>query len=133
MTTQRTALLLSVLLVCVSALTACTARSIVSLNDHPTRGVSIMEVNSQRSYFGVYSTIDKEFWLCTERGDTYECERTCKQMPLLFMGGDDIMCPSLLQGGLNIQDGYNTRGGHMSISAPGGSSPEPVSDTPTTP
>ena len=66
--------------------TGCTARTILSFQDHPSYPVTDLEVFETKSYY-VYATHEHQFFSCTDAGDKLVCKRTC--------GGQlDVVCPS---------------------------------------
>lgn len=118
---------LAALMMILPASTGCVARSVIALDDHPDRAVSMMTVNSWNTVPGtglVYKNA-QEFWLCKEVGDSYKCTRTCKRMPLIYLGGDEIVCPA---GAATIQVQDSNLGRASSASRPAATQPEPVEE-----
>ncbi len=66
--------------------TGCTARTILSFQDHPSYPVTALEVFETKSYY-VYATHEHQFFSCADTGDKLVCKRTC--------GGQlDVLCPN---------------------------------------
>ncbi len=76
-----------------AALAGCSRYEIVKFEDHGNADTKLnqLEVVKMTSY-GLWATAEHQFWLCTDKGDELECNRSC--------GGDrDIVCPAASAGG----------------------------------
>ena len=63
------------------------SRRILRVNDHPTKPGTVLETRDVYSIATLYPVaIVKQFWQCSEKGETLNCERIC--------GTDkDAICP----------------------------------------
>lgn len=76
-----------------AALGGCARYQILEFQDHSNAETKLnqLQVLKTTSY-GVWATVEHQFWMCTDNGDELVCNRSC--------GGDlDIVCPSAMGGG----------------------------------
>jgi hypothetical protein len=83
--TIRAALAASFCLFALAA-TGCTARTILSFQDHPKHPVTNLQVFETNSYW-IYATSEHQFFTCVDSGSQLVCKRSCG-------GATDITCPS---------------------------------------
>ena len=66
----------------------CAHREMVAFADHPTKPLTALNVDLQKSYL-FYSTAEYVFYSCSEQGDQLTCRRLCGG------SGGDIVCPEV--------------------------------------
>ncbi len=80
--TLRIALALGAL----SGLSACTSYKVLAFADHPVHPVTRLETLRLDDYW-VSASVQHQYWLCQDQGDTLSCTRKCGE-------GTDLECPS---------------------------------------
>lgn len=93
---MRKMLLVPFVSLLVAGATGCAHREMVAFADHPTKPLTAMNVDLQRSYL-FYSTAEYVFYSCSEQGDQLTCKRLCG-------GSGDIVCPEVH----SASSGYTT-------------------------
>jgi hypothetical protein len=72
------------------AAAACTSRSIVGVQDHPTQNLTALQVRAVTNYLFSIS-IEHVFYSCADNGTDLVCKRLCG-------GQTDLQCPAATAG-----------------------------------
>lgn len=89
MTLTRTLMMLAFV---ATTSTACLTRTVIRLDDHPDRAVSLMETIDVVPYI----SRTHQFWLCKDAPTGLTCEKTCN-------GQTDLTCQAVSFGGSNLK------------------------------
>lgn len=73
-----------------------------SIEDHPEKELTIIQVNASRPLWGMpFYTQSEEFWMCRDNGDTLDCDRVCTPIAELDLSADNfdkVLCPNIGEG-----------------------------------